>query len=147
MAVGLSALITLIVPAVVYLTGVSAFDAQGYFGTLCTFGFLLVYILISVASPIYLRSIGKLRKLDILYSILGVAFMILPLVGTIGIPGSTLFPPPAFPNNLLIWVFAVYMVAGLVWLLIQKIRFPGLIPMMKSSMDETELKLNRVKEA
>ena len=29
------------------LAGISAFDAQGYFGTLCSFGFLLVYVFVS----------------------------------------------------------------------------------------------------
>ncbi len=41
LAVALSALITFLVPAAVYLSGINAFDAQGYFGTLCSFGFLL----------------------------------------------------------------------------------------------------------
>ena len=55
-AVALSASITFLVPALVYLSGINAFDAQGYFGTLCSFGFLLVYILVSVAAPMYLRT-------------------------------------------------------------------------------------------
>jgi amino acid transporter len=136
LAVALSALITFFVPAAVSLSGINAFDAQGYFGTLCSFGFLLVYILVSVAAPIYLRSLGQLGKADILYSVLGCGFMLLPLFGTIGIPGSTLFPPPAYPNNLLVWIFVVYMAVGLVWLLTQKARSPKMLPTMKISMDE-----------
>ncbi len=63
----------------------------------------------------------------------------------IGIPGSTLFPPPSFPNNLLIWIFVAYMAVGLVWLLIQKARSPKMLPTMKNSMDEIDLKFNDVK--
>jgi amino acid transporter len=136
LAVALSALITFFVPAAVSLSGINAFDAQGYFGTLCSFGFLLVYILVSVAAPIYLRSRGQLGKADILYSVLGCGFMLLPLFGTIGISGSTLFPPPAFPNNLLVWIFVVYMGVGLAWLLTQKARSPKMLPTMKISVDE-----------
>jgi amino acid transporter len=136
LAVALSALITFFVPAAVSVSGINAFDAQGYFGTLCSFGFLLVYILVSVAAPMYLRALGKLRKVDVIYSALGCGFMLLPLFGTIGIPGSTLFPPPAFPNNLLVWIFVVYMAVGLVWLLTQKARSPNMLPTMKISMDE-----------
>ncbi len=72
-AVALSAAITFLLPAAVYLSGISAFEAQGYFGTLCSFGFLLVYVLVSVAAPMYLRALGKLRKADVLYSLLGCA--------------------------------------------------------------------------
>jgi amino acid transporter len=144
-AVALSALITFLVPAAVYLSGINTFDAQGYFGTLCSFGFLLVYILVSVAAPIYLRALGQLHKADVFYSVLGCGFMLLPLLGTIGIPGSTMFPPPAFSNNLLVWIFVAYMAVGLVWLLIQNALFPKMLPTMKISMDENDLKSRDVK--
>jgi amino acid transporter len=143
-AVALSALVTFLVPALVHLFGVNAFDAQGYFGTLCSFGFLLVYVLVSVAAPMYLRALGKLRKVDVLYSLLGCGFMLLPFLGLIGIPGSALFPPPSFPTNLLVWIFVAYMAVGLVWLLIQKARSPKMLPAMKNSMDEIDLKFSEV---
>jgi amino acid transporter len=143
-AVALSASITFLIPASVYLCGITAFDAQGYFGTLCSFGFLLVYVMVSVAAPMYLRALGKLRKRDVLFSLLGGGFMLLPILGMIGIPGSGLFPPPSFPNNLLIWLFAAYMAAGLVWLLIQRARSPEMMPTMKISMDEIDLKFRDV---
>jgi amino acid transporter len=139
-AVGISALITFLVPSVVYLFGITAFDAQGYFGTLCSFGFLLVYILVSLAAPIYLKGLGILRKRDTLLSFLGVGFMILPLIGSIGIPGSTLFPQPAFPNNILVWIFLGYIAAGLVWLYIQKFRTPKITQGVKEAVDEIHLK-------
>jgi amino acid transporter len=145
-AVALSALITFLLPASVYFSGINTFDAQGYFGTLCSFGFLLVYILVSIAAPMYLRALGKLRKTDVLFAVLGCAFMLLPLVGTIGIPGSALFPPPAFPSNLLVWIFVAYMVVGLVGLLIQRARSPKMLPTMKHSLDEIELKFNDAKD-
>jgi hypothetical protein len=62
--------------------------------------------------------------------------MLLPLFDAIGIPGSALFPPPAFPNNLLVWIFVVYMAVGLAWLLTQKARSPKMLPTMKISVDE-----------
>jgi amino acid transporter len=142
LAVALSASVTFLVPAAVYLFGVSAFDAQGYFGTLCSFGFLLVYILVSIAAPMYLRGLGKLRTRDVFYSLLGGGFMLLPLIGMVGIPGSSWFPPPTYPNNLLIWIFVAYMAIGLVWLLIQKARSPKMFPAMKNSMDEDDLKFS-----
>lgn len=138
-AVGLSALVTFLVPAILYLSGVSAFDSQGYFGTLCSFGFLIVYILISIAAPVYLRSLGKLNKTALLYSVFGTSFMILPFLGTVGVPGSGLFPPPVFPNNILLWLFVAYMAIGLAWLLLQRVRHPKMIPDMRSAIENVEL--------
>jgi amino acid transporter len=140
-AVGVAAAITFLVPTTLYVSGVSAFDGQGYFGTLCSFGFLLVYILVSIAAPRYLHKIGKLRAADVLYGVLGVAFMLFPLVGTLGIPGSPLFPSPAFPNNVLPWIFLTYMAVGLGWLLLQRARDPKLIPAMTKAMEKVDLEL------
>lgn len=138
-AVGLSALITFLIPTSLYLSGVSAFDSQGYFGTLCSFGFLVVYVLISIAAPFYLRGIGKLSKSAILFGALGAGFMMLPFLGTVGVPGSDLFPPPAFPNDVLLWLFAAYMAIGLVWLLLQRARHPKMIPAMRRAIENVEL--------
>ncbi|MGA2411307.1 MAG: APC family permease, partial [Candidatus Binataceae bacterium] len=138
-AVGVSALITFIFPAALYLSGVSAFDGQGYFGTICTFGFLVVYILISIAAPVYPQNFGKLNKVAVLYAVLGTGFMILPVLGMIGIPGSTLFPPPAYPNNLLVWISLAYMAVGLGWLLVQRVRDPKMLPAMTVAIESVEL--------
>jgi amino acid transporter len=138
-AVGFAALITFLVPATLYWCGVSAFDSQGYLGTLCTFGFLVVYILISIAAPTYLRSIGKLTGVAVVYAVLGTGFMLLPVLGMIGIPGSVLFPPPTYPNNLLIWMFLAYMAIGLGWLLFQRVRDPKILPAMRDRIKSIEL--------
>jgi amino acid transporter len=138
-AVGLAVLITFLIPTFLYLSGVSAFDGQAYFGTLCTFGFLVAYILISLAAPVYLRSIGQLNTAAILYSVLGVGFMILPILGTVGIPGSVLFPPPAFPNNLLVWLFLAYMAIGFGWLTVQRARYPKMMSAMTRAVENVEM--------
>jgi amino acid transporter len=143
-AVGLSALITFLVPTSLYLCGVSAFESQGYFGTLCSFGFLVVYILISIAAPVYLQGLGKLSKVALLYSVFGTGFMILPFLGTVGLPGSDLFPPPAFPNNVLLWLFVAYMAVGLAWLLLQRARHPKMIPAMRRAIENVELQFANV---
>jgi amino acid transporter len=115
-AIGFAALLTFVLALAPTLFGVSEFDSQGYFGTLCSFGFLSVYVLISLAAPAYLRKIGELTKRSIVFALIAAAFMIIPFLGVLGVPGSDLFPPPAFPNNILIWVFIAYMALGAGWL-------------------------------
>lgn len=138
LAVGLVAFITFVVPATMYVCGLSAFDGQGYFGTLCSFGFLIVYVLISIAAPFYLHSIGRLNGKAIAYGIAGTSFMVLPFVGTVGIPGSSMFPAPSFPNGLLLGIFLIYMLGGLAYLWLQRLRDPKMIPTMRNAIERIE---------
>lgn len=138
-AVALAALITFAAPVACYLSGVSAFEAQGYFGTLCSFGFILVYLLITVAAPFYLRSIGKLTGRAVAYAVGGVAFMALPLLGTFGLPGSAMFPPIDYPNSVLAAIFLAYMAVGVAWLLTERIRRPRMIAGVQGAVDDVRL--------
>jgi amino acid transporter len=135
-AVILTALITLLVPIGVLLTGISAFEAQGHFGTVASFGFLLIYFLVSLAAPLYLKKLKILRFRDVLYSVLAIAFIALPVLGTVGIPGSSLFPPPSYPDNVFFWIFVAYMAVGVGWLTIQRYRSPKMIHTVRTSVDE-----------
>ncbi|MEH1821546.1 MAG: APC family permease [Nostoc sp.] len=135
-AIALCSLITFIVPSALNLFNIKPFEILGYTGTLCTYGFLVVYILVSIAAPIYLYRINKLRSMDILFSVLGVVFMMIPVLGTVGIPGSTLFPVPAAPYNTFPYLVLLYFVAGFGWLVIQKLRYPRMVKKMERSIDD-----------
>jgi len=115
-AVIFAALLTYLVALGPSVFGVSDFDAQGYFGTLCSFGFLTVYMLVSVAAPLYVRKTGVLTFQTVAVALAATVFMIVPFLGAIGVPGSDLFPPPTYPNNLLIWMYLAFMGVGGVWL-------------------------------
>lgn len=114
---------------------IKAFDSQGYFGTISTYGFLLVYILVSIAAPVYLYRLKKLQVKDVVFSVLGVAFMILPVLGTVGIPGSTLFPAPEAPYNSFPYLFLLYIAAGCGWFFFQRMRYPKMVRGMQRSID------------
>jgi amino acid transporter len=145
-AVGVSALITFSVPTALYAAGVGAFQCQGYFGTLCSFGFIVVYIMISLAAPRYLWALGKLTPRAVAYSAGGVAFMLLPLLGTIGIPGSDLLPLPDGAGLVLIAIFAAYMAMGLGWLALQRTRRPKMIAQMQIAIENVHLQFAQVRE-
>jgi len=100
------------------------------------FGFLSAYILVSLAAPAYLRKLKQLDKSALLVSVLAVSFMILPFLGVVGVPGSELFPPPKFPNNLLVWVFVAYMAGGAAWLVVLKIVNPRKFPALSKANED-----------
>jgi amino acid transporter len=139
-AVGIATLLTFAVPAAAYAAGSSAFEAQGHFGTLCSFGFIAVYMLISAAAPAYLASIGKLTWRARAYSVGALGFMLLPLLGTIGIPGSELFPMPDQAGATLIAIFIAYMAIGLGWLLFQRVRRPRMLAHMQDAIESVHAK-------
>lgn len=138
-AVALTAAITFAVPAALHVAGVSAFESQGHLASLCSFGFIVVYILISLAAPAYLASIGALSRRAIAYSVGGVGFMLLPLIGTTGIPGSDLLPTPDAAGVLFMAIFAAYMAIGLLWLHLQRQRRPKLNSHMRTAVARMEL--------
>lgn len=145
-AVIVAALITFAAPAATELAGVSAFEAQGHFGTLCSFGFILVYVLITVAAPVYLHSIGKLTARALVYSVASVGFLALPVLGIVGLPGSEMFPPISFPNTLLVAIFLGYMALGVAWLLAERIRRPQMIAEVQGAIDDVQTQFATVPE-
>jgi amino acid transporter len=115
-AIGFTALLTFVIAVAPAFFGVGEFESQGYFGTLCAFGFLSAYVLVSLAAPVYLRKLGEMTPLSVIVALVAAGFMVIPFLGVVGLPGSELFPQPSFPNNILVWIFAAYMLAGGFWL-------------------------------
>ena len=101
-AVTIGAIINFV--AVALLSGNSEIDTFGWYGTIASFGFIVVYFLVSVAAPVYLKKTGELTTGATIIGGLGAALMVLALVGSV-------YPVPAFPYNLLPYGFAAYLAA------------------------------------
>ncbi|HBB34702.1 MAG TPA: amino acid permease [Cyanobacteria bacterium UBA8803] len=135
-AVTMSALVMFLVPASMSLFHINLFESMAYLGTICTYGFLMVYILISIAAPVYLHKIGKLHPLDVVFSVLGVGFMMIPVLGSVGIPGSPIFPVPEPPYDAFPYLFLLYLVTGCGWFIMQRLRSPEIVVSMERGIDE-----------
>ena len=120
--------------AVVNFVLVSAFSGQaeldtfGWYGTIASFGFIVVYLLCSIAAPVYLRRTGELRGSDVFVGGLGAVLMALSLVGS-------LYPVPDYPYNLLPYGFLAYMVVGAAWFFVLRARVPTLLSAMSSDLE------------
>ena len=135
-AIKMCSLMIFAIPAVMSLFHIKLFDSMGYLGAISSFGFLTVYMLISLAAPLYLYRIRKLRTQDVVFAVLGVGFMIIPVLGSVGIPGSTLFPVPDAPYNTLPYLFLLYLIVTCGWFFWQRRRSPEILGSMQRGIDE-----------
>ena len=83
-------------------------DAFGWYGTLASYGFIIVYFMCSVAAPVLLKQRGELTTGTVVMGALGAVLMALSLLGS-------LYPLPAWPLNLLPPIFLAYMLVGALW--------------------------------
>lgn len=125
-AVTIGAIINFV--AVALLSGNSEIDTFGWYGTIASFGFIVVYFLVSVAAPVYLRKTGELTTGAAITGGLGAALMVLALAGS-------LYPVPAFPYNLLPYGFAAYLLLGVVWFFVLKARAPETLRGIEGDME------------
>ena len=145
-AVTICSFLVFLVPAGLSFLGIKLFASMGYLGAMCSYGFLTVYILISLAAPIYLHKIKQLRFQDLVFSISAIAFMMIPILGSVGIPGSQMFPSPEAPYNVFPYLFLIYITLTSGWFIWQKTRFPGITRSMKRGMEEIQEQLNTTKK-
>lgn len=114
-AVTFSSILVFVLPAVLLFKGLGVMDVFGDLSTIATYGFLIAYILISVAAPVYLSHIGKLTVGSVALSVVSVAFMIPPIL-------STVSPMPAPPMDKFPYYFLGYLFVGIVWFLIMRFK-------------------------
>ncbi len=146
-AVTIASLVAFLFPAVLVLAGGKALDGYAYFGTIATYGFLVAYILISIAAPVYLAREHQLGWKQVAYAVLGLGFMIIPVLGSIGVPGEgSIFPVPSAPYNWFPYAFLVYLAAGAVWFLILRSRSPQVLQQMEADIEASHTRFSDMKK-
>lgn len=149
-AVTIAAAIVFLIPTVTTMFGVKPLDNYAYAGTISTYGFLTAYVLISIAAPIYLARRGQLRLPNLMVSVLAVMFMLIPIVGSLGIPGknflSEIFPIPAAPYNVLPYFFLLYLVLGAVWFAMIRSRSPQIIAQIETDIEASHQRFSDMRK-
>ena len=117
-ALTVGAVINFVVCAV--FAGQPETNTFGWYGTLASYGFIIVYFMCSVSAPVLLKKTGELKAGDVVIGALGAVFMVGSLVGSV-------YPVPAAPYNYFPYAFAVYMVLGFVWYSFMKAKKPQIL--------------------
>jgi amino acid transporter len=105
-----------------------ALDAFGTTATLATFGFLLVYLLISIAAPIDLKRVGLARPVHVWVGAIGALLMA-------GVIAGSLYPVPPWPYNVVPYVFLAYMLLGAAWFGALAWRSPAVLRMIEHDLE------------
>jgi amino acid transporter len=79
-----------------------AFNDAGLFGAM---GFCGAYVLISLATPFYLKKIGEMKFRHIAIAVISILLLMVPIVGTV-------YPEPAPPLNYFSYIFIAYLLIG-----------------------------------
>src|SRR5271156_2816843 len=81
-----------------------AFNDAGLFGAM---GFCGAYVLISLATPFFLKKIGELKAYNVAVAVISLVLLMVPIVGTV-------YPVPSYPLNYFPYIFAAYILCGIV---------------------------------
>jgi amino acid transporter len=85
------------------------FNDAGLFGAM---GFCGAYVLISLATPFYLKKIGEMKIRHVFIAIAALALLLVPIIGTV-------YPVPAYPLNIFPYIFGAYILAGVITVFIR----------------------------
>jgi amino acid transporter len=116
-AVTLVAIIALGLAVAFSANGWAILDGYGILGSIATYGFLVSYVLVSLAAPIYLRRQGLLKWHHVLTSGLAIVLLAIVLLGTV-------YPVPAWPYNILPYVFLGLLGLGAAYFLLLRLIAP-----------------------
>lgn len=105
--------LTLLVTTASLLAGVAPIDIFNNCGTLSSFGFVVIYGLISIAAAVYVRRRGELRSGDFAVSLLAVVLLLVPTV-------MLFYSVPAPPQRWFVYYFLVFLAAGLAWFAVSR---------------------------
>jgi amino acid transporter len=88
--------------------GVLPVDVFNNCGTLSSFGFILIYLLISIAAGVYVKKIGAMKVKDFAISAIAVVLLVLPAIWLV-------LSNPAAPQKWFPIYFVAFLLLGWVW--------------------------------
>jgi amino acid transporter len=105
-------------PTICVLRGMAPLDVFNDAGTLAAFGFLLPYILVSIAAPVYLKAIGAFKPWHVGLAIASLVLLTIPTIGSV-------YPVPAAPVKYFPYLFLAYLIIGGAWIRFRHSRLPA----------------------
>jgi amino acid transporter len=133
-AAAVSSILVFLVPVIMVSRGRGIMEVFDDLGTIATYGFMVVYALVSIAAPVYLQRIGKLTLGSVLLSIVSVLFLIPPIVGTV-------YPAPDPPAAYYPYYFLGYLAVGIIWFIYLSFRSQHVLERIKADLEHATIEL------
>jgi amino acid transporter len=102
-------------PTIGLIKGMAVGDMFNDAGTLAAFGFIVAYLLVSIAAPFYVKSLGQLKPGHIIISVVALILLMVPTIGSV-------YPVPPAPVKYFPYMFAAYFIIGGIWIAYQNRR-------------------------
>ncbi|WP_396934872.1 APC family permease [Mycolicibacterium sp.] len=118
------------VPVVMYLFGVDPMNVVTWVDTYGTYGYMVAYAAAALAAVMYLRSIDA--RVPLVWPAAVVAIVSMAYVFY-----ANVYPVPAYPLNVIPWLFVVTVAAALAWYWVLGRRSPEVIANIGTSEVET----------
>ena len=107
-AVTIASIVAFVPAALLSLNGAVDFDIYGWVGTVATLGFIVTYIIVSVAAPVYLKRRGELQTQHLAIAVISIGILGLAILGN-------LYPVPPAPYSWLPYLFFALLLGGVAW--------------------------------
>jgi amino acid transporter len=126
-----------LVPTALTLGHAATLDVFNWVGTMAAFGFMVAYFLVTVAAPVYLKSLGELKAPNLFMTGAALLLLCIPAVGSV-------WPLPPAPVLYFPYMFLVYMAVGIIWVLTHYGRKPSASDVVRKDLDYTHSQFKAV---
>ncbi len=128
--------LAVIVPLLLLIATNNPTNSLAYIATVGTFAYSVGYLLISAATPFYLHRLQKLDTGTLVAAIVGALGLFLVL-------GSSIYPVPAFPFNVIGYLYFLLLALGAVWYVVAVRRSPDVAKRIGRNPYEVEVALRK----
>ena len=136
-AVTVMALLAFLVPTIATLKSVALLDLFNDVGTCAAFGFIVAYLLITIAAPMYLKKLGELQPKHWFGCAASLLLLLIPAVGSV-------YPVPTPPVNYFPYAFLVYLAIGIAWIVAFHRRQPTASGLIRDDLDLSHGRFTKV---
>ena len=114
-AVLIMGVLSLGLPTFCSFEGMAVGDMFNDAGTLAAFGFIIAYILVTIAAPLYVKSLGELKASHLVIAAGSLILLLIPTIGSV-------YPVPPAPVKYFPYMFGAYFILGGIWIAVQNHR-------------------------